>query len=193
MGPDPSLTTDSSGKLVPMIDPLLRQRHFHDEKAAYEYVEACVWPEGPVCPHCRTAIRISKMGGRSTRMGTYKCYQCRKPFTVKIGTIFESSHVPLRLWLQAIFLLASSSVHVTANQLQETLGVSLKTASLMSRRIRETNRIATKRKPRPKTKDKAQSWRFIMAAQTLRADETGEAFERRFKLIIRPDQTSARP
>ena len=76
--------------------------HFHNEEAAYAYVEARIWPEGPVCPHCGVVDRIGKMGGKSTRVGTYKCYQCRKPFTVKIGTIFEASHVPLNMWLQAI-------------------------------------------------------------------------------------------
>lgn len=67
----------------------LSDAHFHDEKAAYAYVEARVWPEGPVCPHCGGSERISKMGGKSTRVGTYKCYACRKPFTVKVGTIFS--------------------------------------------------------------------------------------------------------
>jgi transposase-like protein len=57
--------------------------HFHNEEAAYVYVEARVWPHGPVCPHCGGFDRIGKMGGKSTRIGTYKCYQCRKPFTVK--------------------------------------------------------------------------------------------------------------
>lgn len=66
--------------------------HFHNEEAAYSFVEARVWPTGPVCPHCGGVERIGKIGGKSTRMGTCKCYQCRKPFTVKAGTIFESSH-----------------------------------------------------------------------------------------------------
>jgi transposase-like protein len=64
-----------------------------------------VWPEGPVCPHCGGVERISKMQGKSTRKGLYKCYQCRKPFTVRMGTIFESSKVPLHVWLQAMYLL----------------------------------------------------------------------------------------
>jgi hypothetical protein len=80
------------------------------------------------------------MGGKSTRIGTYKCYQCRKPFTVKIGTIFESSHVALHLWLQAIFLMASSKKGISANQLHRTLGVTLKTAWFMAHRIREAMR-----------------------------------------------------
>ena len=77
--------------------------HFHDEEAAYAWVEAKLWPNGPVCPHCKGTDRITKLGGKSTRTGVYKCYPCRKPFTVKVGTIFESSHLPMNLWLQAIF------------------------------------------------------------------------------------------
>lgn len=111
--------------------------HFHDEEAAYAYVEARIWPEGPVCPHCGGVERIGKMGGKSTRVGTYKCYQCRKPFTVKIGTIFEASHVPMRLWLQAMYLIAGSKKGISSNQLHRILGVTLKTAWFMSHRIRE--------------------------------------------------------
>jgi transposase-like protein len=111
--------------------------HFHNEEAAYAYVEARIWPEGPTCPHCGGVERISKMGGKSTRVGTYKCYQCRKPFTVKIGTIFEASHVPMRLWLQAMYLIAGSKKGISSNQLHRILGVTLKTAWFMSHRIRE--------------------------------------------------------
>lgn len=114
--------------------------HFHDEEAAYAYVEARVWPEGPVCPHCGGVDRIGKMGGKSTRIGAYKCYQCRKPFTVKIGTIFEASHVALNIWLQAMYLIAGSKKGISSNQLHRTLGVTLKTAWFMSHRIREAMR-----------------------------------------------------
>lgn len=114
--------------------------HFHNEEAAYSYVEARVWPEGPTCPHCGGVERIGKMGGKSTRIGTYKCYQCRKPFTVKIGTIFEASHVPLNVWLQAMYLIAGSKKGISSNQLHRTLGVTLKTAWFMSHRIREAMR-----------------------------------------------------
>lgn len=119
---------------------VLSAPHFHDEAEAYKFVEARIWPEGPVCPHCGGVERISKMGGKSTRIGAYKCYQCRKPFTVKIGTIFEASHVPMHHWLQAIFLMASSKKGISSNQLHRTLGVTLKTAWFMSHRIREAMR-----------------------------------------------------
>jgi len=115
----------------------LSSPHFHNEEAAYAYVEARVWPNGPICPHCGGFERIGAMKGKSTRIGAYKCYQCRKPFTVKVGTIFKASHVPMRYWLQAMFLIASSKKGISANQLHRTLGVTLKTAWFMARRIRE--------------------------------------------------------
>jgi transposase-like protein len=118
----------------------LSARHFHNEAAAFDYVEARVWPEGPVCPHCGGVERISKMQGKSTRQGLYKCYQCRKPFTVRMGTVFESSHVPLHIWLQAMYLIVGSKKGISSNQLHRTLGVTLKTAWFMSHRIREAMR-----------------------------------------------------
>ncbi len=116
---------------------ILSQAHFHNEEAAYNFIEARIWPNGAVCPHCGGVGRIGKMGGKSTRIGVYKCYDCRKPFTVKVGTIFESSHIPLRLWLQAIFLISSSKKGISSNQLHRTLGITLKSAWFMSHRIRE--------------------------------------------------------
>ncbi|MDJ0642542.1 MAG: IS1595 family transposase [Erythrobacter sp.] len=111
--------------------------HFHDEEKAYEYVEARLWPEGPVCPHCGGVDRVGKLKGKTTRAGLWKCYQCRKPFTVKIGTIFEDSKVPMRKWLQAMYLIAGSKKGISSNQLHRILGVTLKTAWFMSHRIRE--------------------------------------------------------
>jgi len=123
-----------------MANSILSATHFHNEEAAYAFVEKRVWPKGPVCPHCGGVERNGKMGGKSTRIGTYKCYDCRKPFTVKVGTIFESSHIPLRLWLQAIFLIASSKKGISSNQLHRALGVTLKSAWFMAHRIREAMR-----------------------------------------------------
>ena len=124
-----------------MQNSVLDAKHFHDENEAYAYLEAKLWPNGPVCPHCGGVERISKMKGKSTRIGVYKCYQCRKPFRVTVGTVFEFSHVPLRLWLQAVHLLASSKKGISSNQLHRTLGVTLKTAWFMSHRVREAMRV----------------------------------------------------
>jgi transposase-like protein len=104
---------------------LLSHKHLQDEQAAYNWVEAHVWPEGPVCPHCGSVERIAKMAGKATRFGLYKCYACRKQFRVTVGTIFEKSHVPLHIWLQAFFLLARKQGH-RSNQLHRTLGVTLR-------------------------------------------------------------------
>ena len=98
-----------------MSKSIISAPHFHNEEAAYAFVEARIWPDGPVCPKCGSKERISKMGGKSTRIGIYKCYACRKPFTVKMGTIFEDSHVPMRLWLQAIYLLAASKKGISCS------------------------------------------------------------------------------
>ena len=100
-----------------MQTSVLDAKHFHDEEAAYAYLEARIWPNGPVCPHCGGFDRIGKMKGKSTRIGVYKCYQCRKPFRVTVGTVFEASHVPLRLWLQCVHLMASSKKGISSNQL----------------------------------------------------------------------------
>jgi transposase-like protein len=123
-----------------MSKSVLDAKALHDEAAAYAWVEARLWPNGPVCPHCKETARIGKLKGKSTRAGVYKCYACRKPFTVKVGTVFEDSHVAMRLWLQAIFLMCSSKKGVSSNQLHRTLGVTLKTAWFMSHRIREAMR-----------------------------------------------------
>ena len=119
---------------------VLSRPEFHNEEAAYAYVEARIWANGRVCPHCGVVEKSGKLGGKSTRVGVYKCYACRKPFTVKIGTIFEASHVAMNLWLQAIYLMCSSKKGISSNQLHRTLGVTLKTAWFMSHRIREAMR-----------------------------------------------------
>lgn len=124
-----------------MSKSVLDAKALHDETAAYAWVEARLWPNGPICPHCGGVERISKMKGESTRIGAYKCYQCRKQFTVKVGTVFEDSHVPMNLWLQAVYLMCSSKKGISSNQLHRTLGVTLKTAWFMSHRLREAMRV----------------------------------------------------
>lgn len=120
-----------------MAQPILTAAHLRNEDAAFTFLEMRVWPNGPVCPHCGAMGRIKKLAGKTTRIGLHKCYDCMKPFTVKVGTVFESSHVPLHIWLQAVHLLCSSKKGISSNQLHRTLGVTLKTAWFMSHRIRE--------------------------------------------------------
>jgi transposase-like protein len=122
-----------------MSKSVLDQPQFRDEEAAFAWVEARVWPNGRVCPKCGSVDNSTKLQGKSTRVGVYKCKakECRKPFTVKVGTIFEDSHIPMTIWLQAMFLIASSKKGISSNQLHRTLGITLKSAWFLSHRIRE--------------------------------------------------------
>jgi transposase-like protein len=115
-------------------------KHFNDEAAAYAYVEARLWANGRPCPHCGVFDRSGALKAKGDRIGLYKCYACRKPFTVKIGTIFEKSHIQMRDWLYAIHVICSSKKGVSANQLHRTLGITLKSAWFMGHRIREAFR-----------------------------------------------------
>jgi transposase-like protein len=119
-----------------MPHSIFDELHLQNEEAAYAYVEARIWRDGRVCPHCGVVGNSGKLNGKSTRIGVYKCYACRKPFTVKIGTIFEASHVPMHMWLQAIVLMCGIKKGISTNQLHRTLGVTLRTAWHMSHRLR---------------------------------------------------------
>jgi transposase-like protein len=120
-----------------MSKSVLSSEHFQNEAAAFAYVEARLWPNGPVCHHCGERERIGKLAGKSTRPGLYKCYRCRKPFTVRMGTIFESSHLPLSLWLEVIHLMCAGKEGVSSRQIQRMLRCSMKTAWFLTHRIRE--------------------------------------------------------
>ena len=113
-----------------MDESVLFADRFHNEEAAFEYVEAMLWPEGPVCPRCQNddQTKIGRLQGKTTRRGLRNCYVCRKPFTVRMGTILEDSKFPLRLWLQAIHLLCTSKKGMSGRQLRLTLGCGAKTA-----------------------------------------------------------------
>ncbi|HLH11570.1 MAG TPA: IS1595 family transposase [Methylovirgula sp.] len=123
-----------------MARSIFSQPQFNDEAAAYAYVEARLWPDGPICPHCGVIGKAGKLSGKTDRIGSYKCYACRKKFSVKVGTIFESSHIAMRDWLTAIHLLCSSKKGISANQLSRTLGITLKSAWFVAHRIREAMR-----------------------------------------------------
>jgi transposase-like protein len=106
------------------------------EQRAVSLIERRAWPDGPICPHCGGTRRIYALTGRSTRVGLRKCGDCRRQFTVRIGTFFEGSHLPMHKWLLAIFMMCSSPGGVSARRLQKSLQVSYKTAWLMCQRIR---------------------------------------------------------
>jgi transposase-like protein len=119
-------------------------RIYTDETAARRHLERLQWPDGPICPHCGNADpdRIVRLKGESTRAGVLKCYECQKPFSVTVGTVFERSHIPLNKWLYATHLLTASKKGMSAHQLHRTLGVTYKTAWFMAHRIREAMRDA---------------------------------------------------
>lgn len=125
---------------------VLSEPYFTDEQAAFDQLEAIVWSDGIVCPHCGVIGKARPLNGVKdkkgrVRIGLKKCYACRKQFTVRVGTVFEASHVPLHLWFQAAYLLCSSKKGISSNQLHRTLGVTLKTAWFMSHRLREAMRV----------------------------------------------------
>jgi transposase-like protein len=119
-----------------MAKSVLNAPHFQSESAAFAFVEARLWPNGPVCPHCKETARIGRLNGKTTRPGLHKCYACGKPFTVRMGTIFESSHLPLHLWLQVIHLFCCSKKGIATRQIQRMLNCSMKTAWFLGHRIR---------------------------------------------------------
>lgn len=110
---------------------------YQDEDKAREALEAIRWPDGPICPHCGNCEGIYTIQGKSTRKGLYKCAECRKPFTVTVGTLFERSHIPLNKWLHAVHLLCSSKKGMSSHQIHRMLEVTYKTAWFMTHRIRE--------------------------------------------------------
>src|SRR5580658_8899021 len=141
---------------------ILSQPRFHDEQAAFDYVEAALWPQGPVCPHCGCTGRVSAIKpnvAKRVRIGLKFCGDCRKQFTVRVGTIFEESKLPMTKWLQAIFLMCSSKKGVSAHQLHRTLECTYKTAWFLAHRIREAMRSG-------------ELWPFGQGGATVEVDET---------------------
>jgi transposase-like protein len=116
--------------------------YFHNDDKAREYLEAIRWPDGPVCPHCKTeggwAIESKPDSKNKVRPGLYKCVSkdCAMQFSVTVGTVFERSKIPLSKWLFAAYLLCSSKKGISSHQLHRTLGVTYKTAWFLTHRIR---------------------------------------------------------
>src|ERR1700732_5481931 len=101
---------------------------FHDETKARVWLEKELLPDGPICPHCGVVDHATKLAGKSHRPGLYQCNACREPFTVKMGSVMESSHISYRKWALAFHLMASSKKGMSAHQLHRMLGVTYKTA-----------------------------------------------------------------
>jgi len=110
---------------------------YSNEEAARKHLEAIRWPDGVNCPHCGSTENARPLGGESMGAGWYYCEDCQDKFTVRTGTVYERSHVPLHKWLLAFRLMASSKKGMSAHQLHRTLDVTYKTAWFMAHRIRE--------------------------------------------------------
>jgi transposase-like protein len=109
---------------------------FTHANVARRHLEKLLWPDGPVCAHCGVRDKCSMLQGNSTRPGVLWCNACRKPFSVTVGTVFESSKIPLNIWLHANHLLCSSKKPISGHRLARMLGVTYKTAWFMARHIR---------------------------------------------------------
>lgn len=110
---------------------------FYDEVRARNFLERIIWPDGPVCPHCGGMEKAYRIRGKGARNGLWMCGHCRKQFTVTVGTLFESSHIPLHKWLMAVYLMCSSKKGISSHQLHRMLGITYKSAWFMTHRIRE--------------------------------------------------------
>lgn len=119
----------------------INQKHFHNEDSARKYLEKIRWKDGKsVCPHCGSKNDHYPLKPKTStselRNGVWKCKDCRKQFSVTVGTVFERSHIPLHKWLLAVQLICSSKKGMSTNQLHRLLGITYKTAWFMSHRIR---------------------------------------------------------
>jgi transposase-like protein len=134
---------------MPTLSKLTKDA-FHSEPTAFEYLEKTLWPDGAVCPHCGSVGKATKLqtnggskeGKRQARIGLWKCNEkeCRKQFTVKVGTVFEHGRIPLHKMLQAVYLLCCSKKGCSSHQLHRVLGITYKAAWFLSHRIREAMR-----------------------------------------------------
>jgi transposase-like protein len=129
---------------------VLSNKYFHDEKAAFAYLEKVLWNQSVICPHCGcidSARRLQGVKGKNgkVRNGLWKCYakECRKQFTVRVGTVFESAHIPLPKMLQAVYLMSASKKGISAHQMHRTLEITYKSAWFLCHRIREAMRDGT--------------------------------------------------
>jgi transposase-like protein len=110
---------------------------FSDEDKARELLEATRWPDGAVCPFCGQLDTVKPLQGKSMGPGWYYCSECQDKFTVRVGTLYERSHIPLHKWLLATHLVVSSKKGMSALQLSRMLGITYKSAWFMCHRIRE--------------------------------------------------------
>lgn len=121
----------------------LSRPEFHSEEAAFAHLEKIVWAGMPVCPHCGGVDRITSVKAnpaKRIRVGLHRCGDCKKQFTVKVGTVFEHMRLPLHKAMQAVYLMTSSKKGISAHQLHRVLEITYKSAWFLAHRIREAMR-----------------------------------------------------
>ena len=122
---------------------VLSKPYFHDEEAAFAYLESIVWADGKACPHCGAVDRLTAVKAnpaKRIRVGLHRCGHCKGQFTVKVGTVFEHMRLPLHKALQAVYLMTSSKKGISAHQLHRVLEITYKSAWFLAHRIREAMR-----------------------------------------------------
>jgi transposase-like protein len=122
---------------------VLSRPEFHSEEAAFAHLEKIIWADGKACPHCGGVDRLTKVKAnpaKRIRLGLWRCGDCKKQFTVKVGTVFEHARLPLHVMLQAVYLMTSSKKGVSSHQLHRILEITYKSAWFLSHRIREAMR-----------------------------------------------------
>ena len=147
----------------------LRSPIYHDDDKARAHLESLLWPDGPSCPRCGVMDeRITKLKGNSTRPGVHKCKDCRKPFTVTVGTVMERSKVPLCKWVLAAQLMASSKKGMSALQLKRMIGTNYETAWFLTKRWR--NALSPPAPSRLTATSKQSMPSFILLAEPLETE-----------------------
>lgn len=122
---------------------VLSRPEFHDEAKAFDHLERIIWNGEPVCPHCGCTGRITKVKAnveKRIRLGLWRCGDCKRQFTVKVGTVLEHARIPLHKMLQAFYLMTSSKKGVSSHQLHRILEITYKSAWFLAHRIREAMR-----------------------------------------------------
>ena len=172
---------------------------FSDPDQARTALEAIRWPNGPVCPHCGSAERIGSGHGRSHRAGLYRCGSCTRQFTVTVGTLFEGSKIPLQKWWLAAHLFGSLGTEVSINELHRKLGLTYKTAWLMTQRLRrsidsvDSTKAAASKLPKPgRLKLSSMQRRTVMIMSTLITQGKTLNGKHRFALEAGAQETESR-
>ncbi len=115
--------------------------YFQNDETAYFLAEKIRWPIGLVCPHCESIKSSGKLRGVTTHPATWKCYECRKPYNVRLHTFFEGSHAPLHVWFQLIYLLIANEGKISTGCIEKKLIITYKMAKHMKELLLENNKF----------------------------------------------------